>query len=138
MPEKNTELEKIKNQEKILLNKKEFHLKTEKIIKNASSDFKGQLPTLESAIGALYVGQIYGWRVLRIAHGSTSYNKYEDILKIKFNEICPEIGVLGRRSWGLRLAEKMESFWKVATGKVKTKGKSLIIDDGTEDPDIPK
>jgi len=138
MSKKNTELDKTRKQEFTSLMKENFHSDIEKIIKNASLNFKGQLPTLEAAIGALYIGQIYGWRVLRIAHGSTSYNKYEDILKIKFNDICPEKGVLGKRSWGLRLAEKMESFWKVATGKVKTKGKSLIIDDGTEEPEIPK
>ena len=132
------EKQKLLKKETTAIKKLDLHPNTEKIIKDAALNFHGQLPALEGAIGALYAGQIYGWRVLRVAHGSTTYNKYEDILGVKFKDVCEGESVLGHRSWGLRLTKSLKSFWKVATGKVKTGGKSLMIDDGTEEPVLPK
>ena len=119
MKKTSPEKQKLLKKEYALIKKLDLHPDTEKIIKNAALGFKGQLPTLEGAVGALYIGQIYGWRVLRIAHGSTTYNNYETILDIKFKDVCKPEGVLGHRSWGLRLTKSLKSFWKVATGKAK-------------------
>ncbi len=118
---KNTERDLIRKQESSKLMKEDLHPDTEEIIKEACGNFKGQMNTLESAIGALYIGQIYGWRVLRICHGSNTYNKYEKVFgeNFKFKDYCPDKGTLGRRNVGLALAEKINSFWKVATGKYK-------------------
>jgi len=134
---KNSALEAIRKQELSKLRRLEFYPSIEKIMKNAAFKFSGNLPTLESAVGAFIIGQMYGWRVLRIIHGSSTYNKYEKILGIKFSDVCPDKGVLARRSVGLRLAEHLESFWKVATGKVKTGGLTLKADEGLDVPKIP-
>ena len=134
------EVQKIINKESALIKKLDFHPDTEKIIKKAIDNFEGQYPTLESAIGALVLGQFVGWRVLRIIHGSNTYNKYEKILGIKFKNLCaPDTdgeGIIARRNLGFRYAKKIKSYWKVATGKVKTSGKALLADKGLDDYDI--
>ncbi|MBL1142714.1 MAG: hypothetical protein HND53_11850 [Proteobacteria bacterium] len=138
MKKLSSEKQKLLKKESTLIKKLDLHPDTEKVIKNAVHNFNGVGTTLESAIGAFLIGQFYGWRILRLIHGSTTYNKYEEILKIKFNDVCPEEGILARRSYGYRLTQKLNSFWKVATGKVKTNGKNKLIDDGSEEPEIPK
>lgn len=112
----------------------EFHKGLDNIAKSAAFEFKGHLPSLETAIGAMYGGQIYGWKVLRIIHGSNAYAKYEKILGIKFKDVCPERGVLAERSVGLRIADAAGGFWKVATGKVP--GRTPDVDDEVDIPHI--
>ena len=104
------------------LKKYKFHPELDQIIKNASHNYIGQITTLESAIGALIIGQLYGWRVLRIIHGSNTYIRYEKVFgeDFKFKDYCEDRSVLARRSVGLGLADSIKSFWKVATGKFKT------------------
>ncbi len=108
----------------------QLHPDTEEIIRNAVTSFEGISTTLESAIGALIFGQFYGWRVLRIVHSSSTYNKYEKILGIKFTDICaPEtdgIGPLAKWNFGYRYADKINSFWKVATGKDRPKDENPL------------
>lgn len=115
-------IDKLRKRELSKLKKFEFHPKLNQIIKNAAHNYTGQMTTLESAIGALILGQLYGWRVLRIIHGSNTYIRYEKIFgeEFKFKDYCDDKGVLARRSVGMSLAESIKSFWKVATGKYKT------------------
>lgn len=80
--------------------------------------FKGQFDVLESALGALVVGQFYGWRVLRMCHSSRSWNKYEKVLGLKFQKVCPEYTDISERNLGIKIANKLGAFWKVAQGKV--------------------
>ena len=88
--------------------------------------YRGQSTTLESALGALIVGQHYGWRVLKIVHGNRTYNKYQDILGVKFEDLCPERTEISHRSLGLAAADRLNSFWAVVRGKRKVANKGLI------------
>lgn len=95
----------------------------------AVHSFHGQSTTLESALGAIVMGQVWGWRFLKITHSPATYKKYEKILGIRFQDICPERGELADKSIGIRIADKLNSFWAVATGKRKVPNKAKI---GTE------
>ncbi|MFT6916296.1 MAG: hypothetical protein ACJAWL_002630 [Motiliproteus sp.] len=105
---------------------------TERIAK-----FKGSATTLESAIGALVLGQHYGWRVLKIIHTPSTYKKYETILDITFQELCPERTELSKKSFGLAAADKLNSFWSVVMGKTPIKNKGMLVDpeEGSSDND---
>lgn len=117
---------KIRDIQQVALNRFQFPKQLDSIIKQATFNFKGNATTLESSIGALVLGQIYGWRVLRMMHGSNTYVKYEKILGVKFKDVCPDRGPLSERSFGLRVADKLGGFWKVVTGKVP--GRTPTVD----------
>ena len=94
-------------------------------------EFKGQIPTLESAIGAFIVGRRFGWKVLYLVHDKKTIRKYEDILGVRFrDELDPE-GDQSHRSLAFRLQEKVSNFWKAVSGelKVKYKGEERSVRD---------
>lgn len=88
--------------------------------------YKGQVQVLESAIGTLVVGQMYGWRVLKMCHTHSSLKKYEKILGLKFEDICPKETPLTRRCRGVRIAETIGGYWKVVRGDVKVENKTYL------------
>ncbi len=94
-------------------------------------NYRGQAYTLESALGAVLVGHRFGWRVLKLIHSPSTYRKYEKILGVSFEEICPERGPKAKKSLGLKIADRLNSFWAVATGKKKVPNKAML-DDGSE------
>lgn len=93
-------------------------------IEQSIREFKGHGTTLESALGALILGNKFGWRALKMCHSPATLNKYEKILGISYNKICPEKTELSKRSFGLVAAEKLKAFWSVATGKQQIKNKA--------------
>lgn len=99
----------------------------ENIILDKMKNFKGLVTTLEAAVGALVIGQQFGWRVLKMIHNPSTYRKYEQLLGIRFEEVCPERTPYSKRSLGLRVADKFESFWAVATGKKKVENKGVVV-----------
>jgi hypothetical protein len=52
----------------------------EQILLQNIKEFRGVGTTLESALGALIMGQYFGWRVLKILHNPLTYRRYEKIL----------------------------------------------------------
>jgi hypothetical protein len=100
---------------------------TEQRILQNMKEFRGIGTTLESALGALVLGQFFGWRVLKILHNPATYRKYEKVLGIEFKAICPEITEFGqKKSIGYAITEKLGSFWAVVMGKRKVADKGLI------------
>lgn len=85
--------------------------------------FKGQLQTLESAIGAYIVGRKLGWKVLYLVHDKRTIRKYEDILAIKFRDELPADGELASKSLAWVMASKLSNFWKAVSGELKIKDK---------------
>ena len=81
------------------------------IIEKCVNEQTGQLPDFESAIGALIIGQSFGWRVLYLIHTHGTLNKYCEILQIKnFKEHCPEVGVYAMRCDGFRWIQNAKDF----------------------------
>ncbi len=97
-------------------------MRDSELIKHIDSrigSFKGQLPVLESAIGALIVGRRFGWRVLYLVHDKKTMRKYEDILGIRFREAIDPTGDKTNRSLAFHLQEKISNFWKAVSGEMK-------------------
>lgn len=60
-------------------------------------EYRGIGTTMESALGALIIGQYFGWRVLKLLHNPATYRKYEKVLGVEFKKVCPEITELGKK-----------------------------------------
>ncbi|PTN10774.1 hypothetical protein [Nitrosomonas aestuarii] len=99
----------------------------EQIILHQMREFRGIGTTLESALGALILGQYFGWRVLKLLHNPATYRRYEKALGIEFKKVCPEITEMGKKkSIGYAITEKLGSFWAVVMGKRKVPEKGMI------------
>ena len=96
------------------------------IVDKASSNFSGNLNELESAIGMLHLGGLFGWKVLVLIHNKRTIRKYEEILGINIREYFPEEGPLAEKSLGYTAAKKLGDFWKAVRGEVKIEGRREI------------
>lgn len=119
-PEYNTNLANLAEQ------KNDRRLILKEIERNAIANFKGQLPELESAIGMLYMGDHFGWKILVLIHSKRTLRKYENILGIKIREQFPDEGPSAVRSKGYLLAKKIGNFWKAVSGDIKIDHKKDI------------
>lgn len=100
---------------------------TEQRILKALDDFQGLGTTMESAVGALVMGQYFGWRVLKLLHNPGTYRRYEKVLGIEFKDHCPPITEIGKKkSTGYAITEAIGSFWAVIMGKRKVTDKGMI------------
>ena len=100
--------------------------KLEKAIQKLSEEYVGDLGVLESAIGSVLIAQLYGWKVLRMCHGSNAYAKYERMLGIKFKDECPEVTKLSKKSLGLQAVKFAKDFWLVVQGKKEGRSKAIV------------
>jgi hypothetical protein len=112
---------------------------TEQRILQNMKEFRGIGTTLESALGALIIGQFFGWRVLKLMHNPATYRKYEKVLGIEFKEVCKEITEFGeKKSIGYAITKKLGSFWAVVMGKRKVADKGLIADQAEVEKQVAK
>lgn len=88
------------------------------ITEYAIAHFKGQATELESAIGMLYVGRHFGWRVMYLIHSRNTISKYEKILGINVKEEFPELGPRSDKSLAWRAAKTMSNYWKIVKGEI--------------------
>lgn len=89
---------------------------------SAAKDFEGQGPNLESAIGMLFVGRLYGWKVLYLIHSRRTVDKYAEILGIgDVQSFFPAETELSRKSVGYKIAQTVGNFWKAVKGEYKDK-----------------
>lgn len=98
-------------------------------VENLIKTYKGDIVDLTHAIGALKVGKIYGWRVLRITISSPSYTKYQRILGLEFKKVLPEKTEFSTKSAGYNLVMKVGKFWETVRGQfsIDPKEKILIV-----------
>lgn len=89
------------------------------IVNEAFNTYHGHLPELEGAIGALFAGQHFGWKVLLLIHDKKTIRKYEEILGVSFREVMPDVGPLAENSLAWRSAQKVSNFWKAVKGEIK-------------------
>lgn len=86
------------------------------IVANAIQNFDGQGTELESAIGMLYMGHAFGWKVLYVQHSINTIKKYEGILHIVCKDRFPEATGHSDRSKGYVVAKTLSNFWRVVRG----------------------
>lgn len=89
--------------------------KLNEIVRAAWDEFHGDTTVLESAVGALVVGRIVGWKAVRLMHSGRTFKRYEEILGVKFREVLPDLTKESDRMNGIRLAKKLGKFWQVVT-----------------------
>jgi len=88
------------------------------MIERAIKNFSGQMPTLEGAIGAWFVGKEIGWKPMYLIHEKRTLKKYEEILGIEFRTELPEEGRWAKKSIAWRASEKISNFWKAVKGEI--------------------
>ena len=89
-----------------------------KIAEQAAIKFKGNANELESAIGLLFVGQQYGWKVMLLVHDKKTIRKYEKILDVSIREIMPDVGPKADKSLAWNAVQKVSNFWKAVKGEI--------------------
>ncbi len=97
-----------------------------KIINERSAEFVGQLDELESAIGMMMIGRLFGWKVLALIHSKKTVKKYETILDISIQEMFEPEGPLTSKSNGYAFVQKLGNFWKAVSGEVKVEGRREV------------
>ncbi|PCJ86607.1 MAG: hypothetical protein COA54_07755 [Thiotrichaceae bacterium] len=90
----------------------------DKIFDKAIKDYKGNVQILETAIGALIVGQQMGWKVLLLIHDKKTIRKYEKALGINFRDHMDETGPLSHKSIAWCAVQKVSNFWKAVSGEI--------------------
>jgi len=88
------------------------------MIETAIKKFRGQLPTLEGAIGAYLVGKELGWKAMYLIHEKRTIRKYEEILEISFRDELPEEGRYAHKSLAWKAVKKVSNYWKAVKGEI--------------------
>lgn len=88
------------------------------LLDRAIKSYKGDSRVLESAIGALVVGRLTGWKPLALIHTHTTFRKYEHLLGVTFSEVLPEVGPLAHKSLAWQVAQSVGRFWDVVKNRL--------------------
>ncbi len=88
-------------------------------IDKIATEYKGDVSQLSSAIGAVMLGRLYGWRVIRITTTSKVYTRHQRVLSLDFKQVLPKETELSKKSIGYSIAKKLDKFWDVVNSKVK-------------------
>jgi hypothetical protein len=105
---------------------------TEKIIEinflehidKIAAEYVGDISHLSSAIGAVMLGRVYGWRVIRITTSSKIYTRHQRILALEFKLVLPEETEISRKSIGYMKAKELNNFWDIVNCKFKMESKN--------------
>lgn len=89
------------------------------IANRAIDNFGGNSSELEGALGMLFVGRRYGWRVVMLIHDRRTVRKYQKILGIDVREQFPAVGDRADKSLGFQAVKKVSNFWKAVRGEIK-------------------
>lgn len=87
-------------------------------VDKALDGYKGQLPVIEQAVGALVLGRRLGWRVIYLVHGGQTINRYQAILGLKFRDALPEVGEAAHKSVAWQIVKAVGKFWDVIKRRV--------------------
>ncbi len=92
--------------------------KEQKHLHHILTTYKGRGDHLQDALGALLIGKVYGWRVLRVMYGGKVYARFQRDLELDFKEWCEPETEFAARHRGYQMALKVEDFWKLIRGEV--------------------
>lgn len=96
-----------------------------RLIYAAALDFRGNVDDLFMAAGCLFLGRVFGWRILRIAFSASDYARYQRVLSagvdgsggFKFADWMREEEPLARKSLVLALIKGLGRFWDAVKGR---------------------
>jgi len=92
-----------------------------------AAEYVGDVSHLSGAIGAVMLGRLYGWRVIRITTTSKVYSRHQRILSLDFKKVLPEETELSKKSIGYSLAKQLDKFWDVVNSKFKMEPKEKMF-----------
>lgn len=92
-------------------------------------EYRGYAPTASDAVGALVLGQVYGWRGIMMLHSRSTVRKFEQVLGLSLRDCMPDRTQFSERILGVRIADEMGKFWAVVKGEVPVAGGKAYIDD---------
>lgn len=81
-----------------------------------AQEFRGDFIELSSAIGAFWLGRVYGWRVLRIVTSSRIYTRHQRILGLDFKKELLRETAYSHKSVGYKIVTDLGRFWDVVKG----------------------
>lgn len=87
------------------------------IVRETLKRYRGGYDSLSGAIGFLFAGRHYGWRVMYLVHSRATVGKYERILGVKSREVFPEATENSQKSLAYRLVSTATNFWKAVKGE---------------------
>ena len=90
----------------------------QEMIDKAIKDYVGQIPTLETGIGAYFVGKKLGWKPLLLIHDKQTIKKYGKILDIDFKAEMKAEGEWAHKSMAWKAVKKVSNFWKAVSGDI--------------------
>lgn len=92
------------------------------------------LGVVEGAIGALFLGQMYGLRILRILHSAKTLRQYEKFLGASFEELLPQHGYYIDRSFAWNVVSTTKKYWDLVARRFKMEGEQrrAIVDNVPE------
>jgi hypothetical protein len=97
-----------------------------KVIEAAFERYQGDVTIVETAIGALVIGRMMGWKPLFLIHANPTIKRYEQVLEVRFRDVLPESGRLAKKSVAWRVVEAGKHFWDVVRARVP--GRSLAVE----------
>jgi hypothetical protein len=97
--------------------------------RNLMETFKGDLTDLADAVGALNLGKVYGWKVLRIIYSPVTYRKYQKILGLDFKEVLEDKTDFSERNRGYKIALELNKYWEIVQGafSIDSKEKRVAV-----------
>lgn len=95
-----------------------------RLVYNAIFNFRGDGHDLMTAVGCLYVGRLFGWRVIRLIFSAKKYAEFQRILSMgmesgqefKFSDWMRDDERLAYRSIGLEIVDTAKKFWDTVRG----------------------
>lgn len=100
------------------------HEKAEQI-EQVCTEFHGQLDDLYKAVGMIVVGQLYGWKVMRLVSARSTWTTATKLFGDPKTLMEPE-GDLAHKSYGLKAIKKAEElseasqrlYWEFVKGHI--------------------
>ncbi|MHB8406430.1 MAG: hypothetical protein ACYDCJ_13530 [Gammaproteobacteria bacterium] len=90
------------------------------LVDAACKRFYGESSKLESAIGMLFVGRMFGWKVLYLIHTKSTIRKYEKILGLEnIRDVLESETEFSRKSLAYSALKGVSNFWKAVKGEIK-------------------
>ncbi len=86
-----------------------------KRIDDVAKDFRGQFPDLYQLVGAVVLGRLFGWRVVRLTVSRSTWTKITRLFGDP-KQWMPDEGRLAYKSVGLRMVKQIGDYWGFVKG----------------------
>lgn len=84
-------------------------------IEEVTGSFRGRGDHLSEVIGMMVLGRLVGWRVVRLISSRRCWMMATKLFGDP-KELLPERGPYAHKSYGLKMADKLDSYWDLIRG----------------------